>query len=115
MQRQLFLNGQLDQGKIDKFTNLGFDFYGSSEEDEVDGKVSHETFLDPSQISNHCQKVISHPNFPLLPSYVFRVRSTDLMAENEALRKEVQELKTQNEVLTQENQALKDAMKDKTA
>jgi len=39
-QRQLHLSGKLDMGKFDKLSKFGFDFYGSSEEDNEDQPVS---------------------------------------------------------------------------
>lgn len=33
-QRGLFLDGKLDQGKVDKLAKIGFDFYGSSDANE---------------------------------------------------------------------------------
>jgi len=33
-QRQLHLNAKLDKGRFDKLSNIGFDFYGSSEDSE---------------------------------------------------------------------------------
>ena len=40
-QRQLHMDGKLDKSQIDKLTNIGFDFYGSCEDEPVsDSKIA---------------------------------------------------------------------------